>query len=149
MTLSEFPILLQQDNVDCGPTCLRMICHYFGRNFSVRFLRELSNKRPNGVSLFDLNEAAKELGLKTLGVKLDIVKVKQAELPCIIHWRQNHFVVLHKIQNGKFYIADPARGLLTVEENGFFSKWLAGDGAEIGYVLLIKPTVKFYKVIEK
>ncbi|PWK78809.1 ATP-binding cassette subfamily B protein [Mucilaginibacter oryzae] len=80
--------------MDCGPTCLRMIAKYFGRNIKIQTLRQLCDINRESVSLLGISDAAEKLGLRSLGARLSLDDLKEAELPCILHWRQNHFVVL-------------------------------------------------------
>ena len=103
----SFPYYKQPDAMDCGPTCLRMVAKHYGRNFKVQTLRKLCEINREGVSLLGMSDAAEKIGFLTLGVKLTPIQLKDAELPCILHWRQTHFVVLYKIKNHKYYLADP------------------------------------------
>lgn len=93
--------------MDCGPTCLRMIAKYYGRNFKLQTLRRLCEINKEGVSLLGISDASEKIGFRSIGVKLNAEQLKEAELPCILHWRQNHFVVLYKIKKHKYYLADP------------------------------------------
>jgi len=143
---------MQLDGMDCGPSCLRMIAKYYGRSFSVQQLREKSYILKTGVNLLGLSEAAESIGLRSTCVRTSIQKLKeQAKLPCIIHWNQEHFVVLYKISTKKdkwfFHIADPAHGLLKYEEQEFKNCWIATvqDGNEKGVAMLLETTPQFYE----
>ena len=92
-----------------------------------------------------ISEAAEKLGMRTTGVKLTLSQLKQAELPCIIHWRQNHFVVLYEIKKNKYYIADPAVGLVKLDEKNFTKNWYSHKEMHDGISLLISPTPSFYE----
>lgn len=118
-----FPFYEQPDQMDCGPTCLRMIAKHYGRNFRAQTLRQLCEINKEGVSLLGISDAAEKIGFRTLGVKLNSAQLKEAELPCILHWRQHHFVVLYKIKGNKYYMADPAAGLVMLEEADFNRNW--------------------------
>ena len=146
--MKKFPFYSQQDQVDCGPTCLRMITKYFGRSYSIQKLRSLCQITKGGVTLLDISEAAEKLGLHTLGVKIDVGQLKEAELPCILHWRQNHFVILYKIKNGIFYIADPATGYMKLTEKEFVNSWLSAIGNDGGVALFVNATPRFYELEE-
>jgi len=98
--------------MDCGPTCLRMVGRHYGRSFNIQQLRELCKINKEGVNLLGISEAAEKIGFRSSGVKVALGQLKDAELPCILHWRQNHFVVLYKVKKEKYYIADPAKGLM-------------------------------------
>src|ERR1051325_5727438 len=117
-----FPVYKQLDQMDCGPTCLRMIAKYYGRSYSLESLRSASNITREGVSLFGISEAAEKIGFKTLAASVSFNQLdKEVALPCIIHWNQNHFVVLppqnYSDRNGsKLLVADPAHGLVKIDK---------------------------------
>ncbi|MBD1387044.1 peptidase domain-containing ABC transporter [Mucilaginibacter rigui] len=140
-----FPYYKQPDQMDCGPTCLRMVAKHFGRNFKVQTLRQLCEINREGVSLLGISDASEKIGFRSLGAKLTIDNLKEAELPCILHWRQNHFVVLYKIKKGKYYIADPGSGLVTLTEAEFAKNWLADTTNGEGIALLLSATPYFYE----
>jgi ATP-binding cassette subfamily B protein len=100
----DFPFYQQHETMDCGPACLRMIAHAYGRKHSLQHLRELSNISRRGVNLRGIGDAAESIGLRTLGVRTSFEKLsKKANLPCIIHWRQAHFVVVYRIETKKMH----------------------------------------------
>jgi ATP-binding cassette subfamily B protein len=139
----SFQLYKQLDGMDCGPTCLRMVAKHYGRSFNLRSLSKLCGFNREGISLLGLSEAAEKIGFRSLGVKLTIEQLNEAELPCILHWRQNHFVVLYKIKRNKYYIADPASGLVTLEEADFKRSWISDN--DEGVALLLSPTPQFYE----
>lgn len=109
-----FPIYRQLDTMDCGPTCLRMVARYYGKIYSLQTLRERSFLTRLGVSLLGISNAAESTGMRTLGARLTFEQLAHdVPLPCIVHWKQNHFVVNYKIRKGKVYVADPGHGLIT------------------------------------
>lgn len=146
--MSKFPSYKQLDSMDCGPTCLRMVAKYHGKSFSLPFLREKCYIDKAGVSLKGISEAAELIGLRSLAVKIptstknELPSLREAPLPAILHWNQNHFVVIYKISKTHVWIADPADGKhkLSIEE--FQSYWLSDNGQ--GVALLLEPTNKFY-----
>ena len=141
----KFTYYKQQDQMDCGPTCLRMVCSYYGRKIPIQKLRELCYINKGGVNLLAISEAAEKIGFRTTGVKLSISQLDEAELPCILHWRQYHFVVLYKIKNHKYYMADPAAGLVMLDEADFNRSWQADKENTEGIALLLAPTPQFYE----
>lgn len=98
----EFPYYQQLDHMDCGPTCLRMVAKYHGKHFTAQTLREKSQISREGVSMLGIAEAAESIGFKTVGIRatLDML-VHEVPLPCILHWGQNHFVVLYKVTKSR------------------------------------------------
>jgi ATP-binding cassette subfamily B protein len=138
----------QQDQMDCGPACLAMVSNYYKKKYSLQYLRELSFITREGVSLLGIAEAAKKIGFKTIIAKLIISKFEETPLPCILHWNQNHFVVLSKISKNRhtkkhtFHIADPAHGMIILNESNFKKSWLSED--DKGVALFLEPTELFY-----
>lgn len=145
----SFPYFIQHDAMDCGPTCLRMIAKYYGKDIPIIKIRNLTNIDREGVSLLGMSEAAEKIGFKTRGVKINFEQLNnEVMLPCILYWKQSHFVVLppqnYKDGNrrSKILIADPSHGLVKVSKEVFLQNW-AGDQQE-GIVLLLETTPEFY-----
>lgn len=143
--------------MDCGPSCLVMIAKYYGKDFSLPFLRESSYITKNGVSLLGISQAAEKIGFETVSAKLTLEKLKEFDipLPCILHWTKAHFVVLYKIKKNSFdnkyyyYLADPAHGHVRLVEDDFLKGWLVDKK---GIALFLSPTANFYSqdgVVEK
>lgn len=134
----------QLDSMDCGPTCLRIITKYFGKNFSAEYLRLITLQSRTGVSFHDLISASHELGFETLAVETDFEKLmSEAPKPCILHWKNEHFVVLPpQEKTDKILIADPEYGKILLSEDEFKSSWL--QNTETGKALLLQPAQKFY-----
>ena len=95
--MSKIAIVFQHDSMQCGIACLQIICKYFGREYSSDSLSKLCFASTEGVSLLAINEAANTLGLHTTCARTTIMMLSEAPLPCILHWNQNHFVVLYKV----------------------------------------------------
>lgn len=132
--------------MDCGPTCLRMVAKHYGKNFSLQFLREKTQIGKEGVNLLGISEAAENIGFRTIAAKLSIHELKKAaRLPVIIHWNQNHFVVLYKIKGNNFFVADPGEGLMQYALNDFKQNWVSdvAERQQEGIVLLLEPTPAF------
>lgn len=143
----------QPDTMDCGPTCLKMVAQYYGKTYSIPKLRELSYITREGVSMMGISYAAEAIGMHTQGVKLTYEQLRdEATLPVIVHWGQNHFVVVYKVKKGRngkdtIYVADPAHGLLKYNKEQFLNKWRQDNTKESkrGITLLIEPTPEFYQ----
>lgn len=132
--------------MDCGPTCLRMIAKHYGKNFTLQRLRDISGINREGVSLLGISEAAEKIGFRTMGSKLTLVQLGEIELPAILHWQHNHFVVLYKIKNDLFYIADPGKGLIDFKKDEFITRWFSthDNGHSQGIALILSPTPDLY-----
>lgn len=139
----------QHDQMDCGPACLAMVSSHYGKDFGLQYLRDKSFITREGVSLLGISEAADKIGFKTISAKLKTGDFDKELLPCILHWNQNHFVVLYKINKNIFTgkliykIADPGHGFVSLSEDKFKKSWLS-DG-EKGVALFLEPTEEFYK----
>ena len=138
--------------MDCGPSCLAIIAKHYGRKVEREQLREICSLGKDGVSLLGISKAAENLGFKTIGGRLSSdILANELPLPCIVHWNQNHFVVVYKIKKskkGKFtvYVADPGKGLVTYTKEEFCEHWVSTktNGEEKGIALLLEPTEQFY-----
>ncbi|WP_412467253.1 peptidase domain-containing ABC transporter [Pedobacter sp. KLB.chiD] len=144
--MKTFTHYKQPDQMDCGPTCLRMVAKFHRKNFTLQRLRDISGINREGVSMLGISEAAEKIGFRTYGSKLTLEQLRETELPAILHWRQNHFVVLYKIKRHHFYIADPAKGLIEYSENEFRRFWFGTKNEEEGQglALILSPTPNFY-----
>lgn len=139
---------MQMDMMDCGATCLRIIFKYFGQLVSIHKIRKLCQTTKNGVNLLGISEAAEKLGFRTHGGRLNLEQLNQIELPCILHWNQKHFVVLYKIRKGRYYISDPASGLISYDEKEFSKNWFSSKELHAGLSLLLSPGPDFYQIDE-
>ena len=138
--------------MDCGSACLAMIVKFYGMLPVIETIRASCDLSKDGVSLLGISKAAEEIGFKTVGGRLSFETLaNEAPLPCIVHWNQNHFVVVYKIKKhrkGRFmvYVADPGKGLVTYTKEEFCEHWVSTktNGEEKGIALLFEPTEQFY-----
>ena len=145
MFRKRFPFSMQHDTMQCGVACLKMICMYYGKDYSLNTLSQYCSPTNEGVSLLGISEAAQKLGLKSLCGRMSLNSLKTLTLPCILHWDQNHFVVLYKLSKNNYYIADPGKGLVRYSNEDFSSHWIStiSNGVEKGIGMLLEPTVEF------
>jgi ATP-binding cassette subfamily B protein len=129
-----------------------MISSFHGCNFPLDFLRNNTFAGRDGVSLLGISKAAEKIGFKSLGGRFTFEKlVEKAPLPCIAHWDQEHFVVIHKIEKKRngytIHVADPGKGLLSYPYDEFSSHWVStiSNKEEKGILLLLEPTNYFYE----
>lgn len=144
--MRTFPHYLQHDVMDCGPTCLRMIAAFYGKRYSLEGLREKSFITREGVSMLGISEAAEKLGFRSICVQVTYPMLQEAPLPCIVHWNQQHFVVVYKLDDKHVWVADPGAGKLKYTRKEFCRCWLSSkkEGEENGVALLIETTPDFY-----
>jgi ATP-binding cassette, subfamily B, bacterial len=145
----SFPFVRQYDAMDCGPACLSMVAAWYGKRVSLETIRRKSYLTREGVSFLGLKEAAESINLKAIGVKIPYMRFsEQAPLPCIVHWEQNHFIIVYRINKKKVWIADPAIGLIKLTEQEFLKGWCQdqSDGEHSGMALLLEPSDDFEKI---
>lgn len=155
MVSIKFPHYLQLDTMDCGPTCLRMIAKFFGKNYTLQSLRSKCHITRSGVSMLGISDAAELIGFRTNGAKLTWEQLRDdVSLPCIVHWNQKHFVVVYNIKKRKrdhrnelVYVADPAQGNLIYHRDEFLKCWYSTeeDDIKVGTALMFETTPRFYQ----
>jgi ATP-binding cassette, subfamily B, bacterial len=173
--MPPFPVYKQLDSMDCGPTCLRMVARYYGKSYSLQFLRSRSYITKSGVSMLGISDAAESIGFRTRGYRLTWEQLRdEVPFPCIVHWRQRHFVVVYAIkkhrkfslwpgtgkpqkpgitksnstdENITIHVGDPASGLIKYSKEEFLKCWLSTTkgGEREGTALLLEPTPDFYR----
>jgi len=147
-----FTFVKQPDAMDCGPACLKMVAGFYNINYSLELLRKKCYITREGVSFLGLSEAADSLGFRTIGVKISFKLLNEnVPLPCIVHWRQKHFIVVYKIKNDKIWAADPAIGFVKYTREEFIRNWgtTLTDGEPSGLVLIIEPSPALYDFKEE
>lgn len=124
----------QRDSMECGAACLTMVLNTLGGNFDLRDIAEMCDVTSEGVSLRAISEVADSLGLDNESAFVSTVDLSLCPLPAILHWNQNHFVVLDRIsrRGNRFHIADPGKGILALNKNDFEAAWIAGATAHEG-----------------
>lgn len=146
--MKQFPHYLQNDSKDCGPTCLKIIAKNYGKTISIQELRNLSETTREGSNLLFLSDAAEKIGFRTLGVKLNLERLDEVPLPCVLHWNKEHYVILYKIKKGTYFISDPGFGLIKYDQKDFIKLWIgnnADETTEEGIALLVEATPKFFQ----
>ena len=145
-----FPLIRQHDSMQCGVACLAMVCTHYGREYSLETLSRYCSPTAEGVSLLAISDAAGKLGLHATAGRTVAGQLDSTLLPCILHWRQNHFVVLYRVRGRgakrKYFIADPAKGLSVYSCGDFLEAWTSTGigGQDGGVALFLKPTPEFY-----
>lgn len=124
-----------------------MICYHFGSNYDLDTLSQHCPSTSEGVSLLGISKTLTRLGINTIAERATIEELTSAPLPCILHWRQNHFVILYRLKKNKYYIADPGKGLITYSKEEMKKYWIStqSNGKEKGIALFLQPTPAFYE----
>lgn len=139
----------QYDSSDCGLACIRMLAYYYGKDFSLQYLRQIVGLHKEGLSIHTLRLVFQAIGMNARSYKIPAsVLIKKCPLPVIIHWKASHFVVLYKVRKKRnnywFYVADPAVGKRKYLVDTFFSNWNLHDE---GIILTAEPIADFYNTI--
>lgn len=146
MLINTFPHEFQMDAKDCGPACLKIIAKYYGKYYSLQYLRDLCGITREGVSMLDISYAADKIGLRTVSVTVTIRElVNRLPLPCIIHWDNDHFIVVYKATDKRIYVSDPARGLTSYTHEQFKEKWYK-ENQKVGIVMALEPMANFKQI---
>ena len=147
--LRKMKFTRQFDQMDCGPACIRMIASHYGKEYPLSYLRSLSHLTREGVSVAGIRDALAEIGMESATFEVTPEQLREkCPLPAILHWEQNHFVVLYGVRRSrltgrwKYCVANPAYGKHSFPEKTFEKFWLNG---EKGVVVAIEPTEEFYK----
>ncbi|GLU55563.1 peptidase domain-containing ABC transporter [Dyadobacter frigoris] len=163
MMFNKFPSDMQMDMMDCGPACLKMIAKYYGKYYSLQYLRDLCGNTREGVSLLGIGHAAEKIGLRSLSAKCTLEDILyKIPLPAIIHWNNNHFVVVYnakatanwknknpsskEITKATIYVSDPAKGLVTYTSEEFTKYWAQvnhNNNDNKGTILILQPQADF------
>ncbi|WP_158829575.1 peptidase domain-containing ABC transporter [Mucilaginibacter lacusdianchii] len=142
----RFKYFSQLESVDCGPACLKMIAHHYGKNYDLRELKEYCDVTRLGITLKDIIAGSEKIGLETAAVRLTIDELASAPLPAILYWRQEHYVVIYSISTKKgkkcFCVADPAFGKVRLSEDEFIRQWKGSENK--GTALLLEPGERFF-----
>ncbi|QSJ17971.1 peptidase domain-containing ABC transporter [Nostoc sp. UHCC 0702] len=131
----NYQCVLQLSEEDCGAACLATICKYYGRFLSINRSREAVGTGQLGTTLLGLKRGSEALGFNARAVKASpaiMDRIKEVQLPAIIHWRGYHWVVLYGQRGKKYVIGDPAVGLRYVNRQELAIAWN-------GVMLLIEP----------
>ncbi|GMG85692.1 peptidase domain-containing ABC transporter [Biformimicrobium ophioploci] len=136
--LRSLPLVCQAEATECGMACIAMIASYYGCNTGIGPLRRRFGASVHGANLQQLMSLARQLELAPRPLKLDLKNLRNLQLPCILHWNMNHFVVLKKTSRGAVVIHDPAIGRrkLTIEE---VSRHFTGIALELNPTAGFKP----------
>jgi ATP-binding cassette subfamily B protein len=138
----NYPFVRQYDAMDCGPACISMAALSHGKRLSLETVRKKSWITREGVSFLGLKTAAESIGFRAAGVKVPFRRLKdEAPLPCIVHWHQNHFIVVNRISDKAVWVSDPAIGRIRMTHDEFRQGWISGEsaGEPAGMALLLEP----------
>ena len=134
----RYPFMQQQSSSDCGAACLGMISQYWGKQFTINYLRNLAGIGRTGVSLKGLTKAAESLGYQARPVRASLNRLIEQKNPWIAHWEGNHYIVVYWVKGDRILVSDPAKGKHILSRQEFLASWT-------GYALLLNPTERLYQ----
>ncbi len=150
--MKKFSVILQKDSMECGAACVTMICRHYGLHVPSEYVSKLCHTGIDGVSLVSISHAFSKLGFDSLAVKSSIINLKNLPLPCILHWNQNHFVILYAIDSLKniFWLADPGKGKYKMKLEDFKKHWIScpSDNIDKGIAMVVEPSEKIVNQFE-
>ncbi|MEY8245704.1 peptidase domain-containing ABC transporter [Heminiphilus faecis] len=137
----HFRLIRQRDSMQCGVACLAMVCRHFGVTYSVDELERYCTPTAEGVSLKGIADGAAAVGFDCCAARVGLDDFTDDRLPSILHWNQNHFVVLYRVRRGRYYVADPGKGLVDYSHREFVGQWAANNDNDdpVGIALFLKP----------
>jgi ATP-binding cassette subfamily B protein RaxB len=136
--LRYLPVIRQATMAECGLACVAMIAAYFGGGADLASLRRKHGGSTRGVTLQSVIGLCEGVSLAARPVRCDLADLRRLRLPCVLHWKFNHFVVLKRVSARRLLIHDPARGRVraTLDE---------ADRYFTGVALELEPTTSFHK----
>ena len=138
--------IIQHDESDCGIACISFVLHYYGKDVSIRKIREVAGTDKIGTSGLGIIKASEKFGLSCKGIMVsDKEKIVSFPMPAILHLKwdgHEHYVAVYKIKKNVAYINDPTIGLTTEPLDSLLAKWS-------GITFILFPTSKFEKGSDK
>jgi ATP-binding cassette subfamily B protein RaxB len=138
----RLPLITQSEAAECGLACIAMIAGYHGYEVDLLTLRQRFSFSTRGATLKNLVDIGRALHLSARPVKVELEDLQHLQLPCILHWNLNHFVVLDEVRThadgslASLRIHDPGQGRATV-------KAAEADAAFTGVALELLPAANF------
>ncbi|MBA4601014.1 peptidase domain-containing ABC transporter [Thermoactinomyces mirandus] len=136
--MKKVPYIEQMEENECGIACLGMILGYYGHHRSIPCIRNEFQLSRNGLSLKNLKFISEKYGLEAKAFFMFRDQLRSIPHPCILHWENNHFVVLEKIRGNTAYIADPNIGKFKLGLDELSKK-------HTGFILCLTPSSSFKK----
>jgi len=134
----KFKFCSQLESNDCGPACLTMIANHYHKNVSLKYVKEACSVTRMGVSVKDLLDGGRKLGMECNGLKLSITQLEEIPLPAVLFWKQDHFVVLYDVRKknnqSNYYLADPGYGKININKELLEKEWLGNNPKGVALV---------------
>jgi len=142
------PMRLQTEAAECGLASLAMVAAFHGLHTDLPTLRQRFQLSLKGATMIDLTRMAGQMQLNARALRAEMAHLPQLQLPCVLHWDLNHFVVLTEVRHGHAVIHDPARGVrrMSLDE---VSRHFTGIVLELSPAAEFKPRVERQSVTLK
>ncbi|MFL6094730.1 MAG: cysteine peptidase family C39 domain-containing protein, partial [Blastococcus sp.] len=127
--------------VECGLACLAMVLGHHGRRLSLSELRTGSGVGRDGTSALDIVRTARSHGMRVRAVSLQRADLQFVQVPAIVHWEFNHFLVVERWSRTYVDVVDPARGRLRLTPDEF-------DAGFTGVVIILEPGDGFQRRVD-
>lgn len=136
---SKVKFFHQLESTDCGSACLCMILSYHGKKVELTQIKQLFEFTRIGISVEDIVQVSEKVGLNATALKLTLSQLEEIPLPAILFWKQDHFIVLEKIEPKKqdtvYFLSDPGYGRITLNSEVFAKEWQGNNEKGVGIVL--------------
>lgn len=130
------PARLQMEATECGAAALGIVLAHFGRWVPLEELRDACGISRDGSNAKSVKDAAVGYGLAVTARRCEPADLKKEEMPAIVFWRFQHFLVVEGWNGDTWYLNDPAVGRRTCSAEEF-------DEAFTGVALLMRPGPDF------
>ena len=136
----QFKFYHQLESIDCGPACLAMIANHYGKKYSVKQIKAICSITRMGVSVQDIINGAKKMGFDAVALKLTLEQLEEVELPIVLFWKQDHFIVLYKIEKQKngniiYHLADPGYGKIKIDIETVIAEWMGTNPKGVAIII--------------
>lgn len=132
----EFPLNYQSNKFDCGPSCIRSVLDYMDISYTYSTIRKKCKVVDNkGTSVENISKTLNYYGLNSEAYYMTEKQLRKISLPVILLLRKNHYVILYKIANSRFYLCDSAEGLIQYSKTELNNNWL--NKKENGVVITV------------
>jgi len=125
---NKFRFFHQLESIDCGPACLAMVASYYKKHFTLKDLKQICSITRMGVSVQDILTGAQKIGFEAEALKITMEELERIPLPSILYWKQDHFILLHKIKSRKagktYFLADPGYGEIKLDQETIQKEFL-------------------------
>lgn len=133
-------VIRQEEEKDCGASCLASIVKYYNGYVPLEIIRNDTLTDNNGTNFYNIKMAAIKYGFDVMGYNNE-----QIIPPYIVQIKINdcyHFMVIYKITDEYLVVMDPGKGIIKYSKEDF-------NKIFTGYMLKLIPNGKIVKYDKK